>query len=371
MTRILTKKLVLSNHIYTVRRLVNPMKVADGFIFTEHGLIRGHAVHENGVTELFEGPSKDVPDLHGVIVPSLIDAHTHCADAGVRPKPGMSLEELVAPPDGLKHVYLRNAPRDRLVGDMRFFGSQARANGIATFVDFREGGAEGCRMAREACPDAVILGRPISPEFDPNEIDDILSVADGIALSSLKDIDLSYAERIADRTHRAGKTFALHVSERVREDIDTVLALEPSFVVHMVEATDPDLRKCADSGVPIAVCPRSNRYFGKAPPLKRMMDIGNTVAIGTDNAMLCSPDLRPEADLFSQILGEGTKEYTWIWECMCAGGRKLLYRSRGIIAQNEKEMAFAVLPLEGDRPECAWTDSGPVIPFRNDPECSP
>ncbi len=347
------------------------MKVADGFIFTEHGLIRGHAVHENGVTELFEGPSKDVPDLYGVIVPSLIDAHTHCADAGVRPKPGMSLEELVAPPDGLKHVYLRNTPRDRLVGDMRSFGSQARANGIATFVDFREGGAEGCRMAREACPDAVILGRPISPEFDPNEIDDILSVADGIALSSLKDIDLSYAERIADRTHRAGKTFALHVSERVREDIDTVLALEPSFVVHMVEATDPDLRKCADSDVPIAVCPRSNRYFGKAPPLKRMMDIGNTVAMGTDNAMLCSPDLRPEADLFSQILGEGTKEYTWIWECMCAGGRKLLYRSRGIIAQNEKEMAFAVLPLEGDRPECAWTDSGPVIPFRNDPECSP
>ena len=339
------------------------MCIADGFIFTEDGLVRGHAVNDNGTIELIEGPSKDVPDIRGVIVPSLVNAHTHCADAGVRPEPGMPLEELVAPPDGLKHRYLRNVSRDTLIGDMRSFGSKAKENGIGTFIDFREGGAEGCRMAREACPDAVILGRPISPEFDADEIDDILSVADGIALSSLLDIDRTYAEKVADRTHRAGKTFALHVSERVREDIDAVLALDPAFVVHMVKATDPDLKKCADSDVPIAVCPRSNRYFGRAPPLRSMMDSGNTVGLGTDNAMLCTPDLRPEAELFSRILGGGPEETAWTWSCMCAGARKLLYRTRGFIALREKEMTFAVLPFEGDLPENAWTHSCPVFSF--------
>ena len=339
------------------------MSVADGFIFTEHGMVRGHAVSDNGYTELHEGPCTDVPDIRGVIIPELVDAHTHCADSGVKPGPGMTLEELVAPPNGLKHVYLRNASRDTLVSDMRSFGIQARNNGIGTFIDFREGGAEGCRMAREACPDAVILGRPISAEFDANEIDDILSVADGIALSSLMDIDHIYAEKVADRVHRAGRAFALHVSERVREDIGTVLSLEPTFVVHMAEATDPDLKKCADYDIPIAVCPRSNRYFGKAPPLGRMMELGNTVAMGTDNAMLCTPDLRPEALLFSQILGGGPRETAWTWDCMCSSGRKLLYRTRGIIADREKEMAFTVLPLAGNGPETAWTLSGPAIPF--------
>ena len=339
------------------------MKVADGFIFTEHGLIRGHAVSDGNTTELLEGPSEHVPDIRGVIVPELVDAHTHCADAGVKPRPGMTLEELVAPPDGLKHVYLRTTPREKLVKDMRSFGIQARSNGIGTFIDFREGGAEGCRMAREACPDAVILGRPISPEFDASEIDDILSVADGIALSSLKDMDHVYAEKVADQVHRAGKAFALHVSERVREDIDTVLSLEPAFVVHMVEATDPDLRKCVDSDIPIAVCPRSNRYFGKTPPLRRMMEAGNTVAMGTDNAMLCAPDLRPEALLFSEILGRGPEETAWTWECMCSGPRKLLYHTRGITATREKDVAFAVLPLAGDGPETAWTFSGPATSF--------
>ena len=93
------------------------------------------------------------------------------------------------------------------------------------------------------------------------------------------------------------------------------------------------------------------------------MTLGCTVAIGTDNAMLCTPDLRPEADLFSRILGGGPEETAWTWECMCAGGRKLLYRTRGIIAHTEKEMAYAVLPLDGDVPESAWTHSGPAIPF--------
>lgn len=339
------------------------MTVADGFLFTEHGLVRGHAVFENGRSELIESPYRDVPDIRGIVVPSLVDAHTHCADAGIRPEPGMTLEALVAPPDGLKHRYLRAASRETLISDMHSFWKESVRNGIGRFVDFREGGAEGCRMAREACPSAVILGRPVSPEFDACEIDEILSVADGIALSSLADIDRTYAEKVADRVNRAGKTFAIHASERFREDIDAVLALGPAFLVHMVEANDPDLKKCVDSDVPVAVCARSNQYFGKIPPLRRMKDLGVTVAMGTDNAMLCSPDLRPEAALFHDILGKEGASAEWIWECMCAGGRKLLNQTRRITPNIEKDMRFTVLPLPGPDAESAWYADGPAFAF--------
>lgn len=336
------------------------MKVADGYIIADGRPVRGHAVSADGKTELFEGPYSGKADLYGVIVPGLTDAHTHCADAGVKVKPGMSLEELVAPPDGLKHRYLRETPRGRLIADMKTFDACAENNGICAYLDFREGGLEGCLMAREACGRGIVLGRPVSPVFDAEEVENILSVADGIALSSVSDMDPEYAEKVADLTKKAGKTFALHCSERIREDLDFVLSLQPDFLVHMVEATDPDLKRCADSDIPIAVCPRSNGYFGKIPPLKRMMETGNTVAFGTDNAMLCTPDLRPEAALSAEILGSDETSLGWIWHCMTVSGRKLLNHTREIIADNNRETEYAVLPLRGKTPEKSWMLTDPV-----------
>ena len=225
--------------------------------------------------------------------------HTHCADYGLDVPPGLSLEELVAPPDGLKHRYLRSASRSDLMGNMGRFAAASCGHGTETFVDFREGGAEGCRMLREACPDAVILGRPTSPEFDPDEIDDILSVADGIGISSESDMDHWYIESVADEVRDRRMVFAIHVSERVREDIDFVLSLDPAFVVHMCEATDDDIAKCAEAEVPIVVCPTSNRYFGREPPIARAQALGADLALGTDNGMLCEPDMFSEAAVFA------------------------------------------------------------------------
>ena len=241
-------------------------------------------------------------DGRHIILPPLIDAHTHCADAGVKPPEGMSLEELVAPPNGLKHRYLRETPRNILVSDMRDFSGHAVASGIRAFVDFREGGIEGCRMLREASDSAFVMGRPVSASFDSAEVDEILRISDGLALPSVSDMDRGYVENCAEAAHRAGKPFALHVSERIREDMEFVVSLEPAFVVHMVAASDSDMRMCADLGIPTVVCPRSNRYFGMVTPLGRMLDSGLTLAFGTDNAMLCPPDLRGEAALASDIL---------------------------------------------------------------------
>ena len=92
--------------------------------------------------------------------------------------------------------------------------------------------------------------------------------------------------------------------------------------------------------------------------MKRMKDIGCTVSMGTDNAMLCTPDLRPEAALFREILGSA--EYDgWIWECMTAGATELLYRTRGIHACKREE-EYIVLPLSGTGPESAWSSADRV-----------
>ena len=232
----------------------------EGMVLGRGGLRPGYMLVEDGAAvEVGGGECPVEPDVRGVVLTGVVNGHTHCADYGLSIPPGMSLEGLVAPPDGLKHRYLREASDEELSASMARFSADSRASGASAFVDFREGGLHGCPLLRAAAPDAVILGRPLSPEFDPEEVAGILEVADGIGISSVSDMDRGYIEDVADMAREERKAFAIHVSERVREDIDFVLSLDPAFVVHMCEATDDDLAKCAEAEVPIVVCPTSGR----------------------------------------------------------------------------------------------------------------
>jgi len=318
------------------------MEYLSGLVYTRGGFAEGYVAIEDGrVSEVSEGACPGRPSAEGVIVPGLVNGHTHAADGGLRIPPGMPLEDLVAPPDGLKHRYLRETPAEVLKGSMREYARTSAENGISVFVDFREGGEEGCRMLRSVSDRAVILGRPVSPEYDPCEIDGILSVADGIGLPSVSDVPPAYLEAVADHVRRERRMLALHVSERVREDIDTVLSLDPSFVVHMTEASDGDILKCAEAEVPIVACVRSNALFGRVPPLARMFETGADVAMGTDNAMLCSPDMRAEAGAFARVLSCQGGDPRDALDALLAGGRKILYRQTeiGLAAGNEADLA--------------------------------
>ncbi|MBO7409833.1 MAG: amidohydrolase family protein, partial [Candidatus Methanomethylophilaceae archaeon] len=252
-------------------------KIWDGSCFYD-----GYVVVEGArVSEVGEGsPAGSV--RVGFILPGLTDGHTHLGDAGLHLDRKYGLEELVAPPDGLKHRYLRDTPSDVSEANMSDYAGRLAGSGVSRFLDFREGGLEGVRMLRRASDRAVILGRPLSKEFDPNEVDAILDEADGIGISSISDVPDSYVSALADAVHRRGKHLAIHVSERIREDIGRILSLEPDLIVHMCEATDADLRACADVDLPVVVCPTSNLYFGKVPPIRRMYDAGIRVSIGTD-----------------------------------------------------------------------------------------
>ncbi len=315
---------IVPDMIYYAGRIWSD-KPFDGYLGIEDGIVR----------EIGTGPPPEPASYTGHISAAVVDGHTHIGDAGLELDRRYTLEELVAPPDGLKHRYLSSAPRERIVSDMRDYSS-ILCGPVTEFIDFREGGIEGVRMIREATDRAVVLGRPVSRTFDANEVSEILAEADGIGIPSVSDLPISYIDAVADMTHRSGRSFAIHVSERVREDIDTVLSLEPDFVVHMCEATDKDMRACADAGVPVVVCATSNLYFGKVPPIARMVDSGLEMAIGTDNAMLCPPDILAEARVFASVAsGQGCPP-SITERALFLGGSKCLI-TRKIIGLHEGE----------------------------------
>ncbi len=234
------------------------------------------------------------------------NCHTHLGDAFISlPRGDWTVEQLVAPPDGYKHRRLRDASRDEVIEGMQRALRVMRDGGATHFVDFREGGLEGIRLLDEAVRQvddmtAIIMARPREQCYDKKEMDMLLERADGIGVSSAADWPSDELRQVAAHVHRCDGLFALHASEGVREKIHAVLGLQPSFLVHLCRATDDDLRAVADEGVPVVVCPRANAFFGLRPPIERMLELDVPVMLGTDNAMLVSPDIREETACLRQ-----------------------------------------------------------------------
>ncbi len=342
------------------------MEYLDGRVLTDDGFIDGYVAIEDGVViAVTEGACPGTPAARGFIAPRPVNAHTHCADGGADVPPGIGIEELVAPPHGLKHRYLRETPADELRRSVAGFAARSEAFGTGRFIDFREGGVEGCRLLRETVPDAVILGRPEAAVHDADEIDAILDIADGIGLPSISDIGHDRAAAVADRVHARGGLLALHVSERVREDIDAVLALEPDFVVHMTRAERGDIARCVDAGIGIVVCTRSNLFFGNTPPIGMMMRGGAVLSLGTDNAMICEPDLRAEARAFAAVAAAQGVSAESVWAPLLINGRKIIYNHKSLELREGGAADLTVLPCRGElTAENMLRDARPVTTYR-------
>ncbi len=194
------------------------------------------------------------------------------------------------------------------------------------------------------------MGRPKQLEFCRQGTRELLKVADGVAVSAVSDWDYPELQKLAKDVRSQGRPFAIHVSERVREDIDRVLDLKPSYLVHMTEATDGDMEKVAEAGIPVVVCPRSNLFFHKVPPLGRLIDHGLTVALGTDNAMICLPDMLAEMDLAARLLrSQGSRGIREALE-MGLNGRKLLNGQEPLRVEPGARCEMMVLRYRGGDP---------------------
>jgi cytosine/adenosine deaminase-related metal-dependent hydrolase len=127
-----------------------------------------------------------------------------------------------------------------------------------------------------------------------------------------------------------------------------------NLVVHAVDLDDQDIEVLRRTGATAVLCPRSNQHIGgRLPDLPRLLSVGVRLAVGTDS-LASSPSLSPFAELaalsraFPQVAAERLLPLAWNGGCVGAPavGRLEPGTSPGVIS----------LPLGGERPDdpAAW-----------------
>lgn len=255
-----------------------------------------------------------------IIAPALINSHVHLGDSvAMDLGDGKPIEELVKPPDGLKHRILADTPKSVMLDSMKKSMWEMLQTGTTTFVDFREGGFEGINLLNEASEDIpirkIVLGRHesfLESQPDPSKIrkvtEKLLEFCDGIALSGLGEINDFTAAIIAETAEKTGKLSAIHAAEYEqvqrnslnatgKSEVQRALEIGFDLLIHLTAPLENDLDLVAKSGTPVVSCPRSNGALALGiPPIKEMFDEGINLLLGTDNLMFNSPNLLREME---------------------------------------------------------------------------
>jgi len=254
--------------------------------------IGGRVVVEDGAIAAVE--EADV-DGDAIVAPAFVNAHTHLGDSVAKDaglEEDLTLAELVAPPDGLKHRLLDAADRDDLVGAMRRSLRYMGEGGTAACIEFREGGVPGVRALVEAA-----RGLPVDPVTLGRETVAAMAESDGFGASGAADADFEN-ERTA--TREAGKLFGIHAGEVDATDIDPALDLDPDFLVHVVHPEPHHLDRIEDRETPVVLCPRSNAATDVGLPPAAALAERTTVALGTDNVFTNSPSMFREMEFLAK-----------------------------------------------------------------------
>ncbi len=128
----------------------------------------------------------------------------------------------------------------------------------------------------------------------------MLAIYKDVAMESNKQNLYNKKEKSIVAIHAAESDGAVKESlnRTGRTEIErTIHALNPDLYVHLTnpKTSDIDLLHSANKGV--VICPRANGVLGVGfPPVNEMLKRGLTVAMGTDNIMLNSPDMFKEMD---------------------------------------------------------------------------
>ena len=294
--------------------------------------IEGRIVIEDGEIAAIEEATVDPSSW---ILPAFVNAHTHIGDSIAKEAgSGLTLEELVAPPDGLKHRLLRGASREELVAAMARTIEFMQRAGTASFVEFREGGVEGIDAI-----EAALDGAPVEGVVLGRESIAAMEASDGFGASGANDGDFD-RERTA--TAEAGKLFGIHAGEVDASDINPALDLDPDFLVHMVHAEPLHFDRVADSEVPVVVCPRSNVVTDVGIPPIDALGERTTVALGTDNVMTNSPSMFREMEWAAKLADVPAAE---VLRMATVNGAEIAGLNCGLVAEGRDA---DLLVLDGD-----------------------
>ncbi len=277
-----------------------------------------------------------------IATPGFVNAHTHIADiTGKEAGFGLDSWRVVMPPDGVKVRLLAEARDEAVVAAIRDAAHVMLGSGTTTFADFREGGGHGLDLldaALEGLPlRSVAFARhsshpPHAPEdLEANrgglspalreELERLLDRAPGWSVPLAFDVTDEGLRDTAALVRARGKLLATHCVEtdRYREisrrrfgesDVERVVEhLRPDHIVHMTSGTDEEFELVASAGIPVVVAPRMQSVMGIGlPPVDRMVAAGLTVALGSDNGMLASPDLLREMEYLSRATRAARKD---------------------------------------------------------------
>jgi len=277
---------------------------------------------------LASNPSEEKLDCEGlVIIPGFVNAHTHIGDSIAK---DISLESTaearIHPMHGIKSKILKNTKPAHLANFMKTSCLSMIKNGITTFVDFREGGLEGVLLLKKVVSTlpirSMILGRveyyQKQTEIKQNtpfvkskrkELAAILQKCDGIGVSGANE----YSDSVLKYYSTTKKIRAIHSAETKqsctlskkmtkKSETQRCILLKPHFLVHMTHASKKELCLAARKIGGIVVCPRANAALAEGiPDIELMIKTGNTIAIGTDNVMINSPDMFREMDYLWKV----------------------------------------------------------------------
>jgi cytosine/adenosine deaminase-related metal-dependent hydrolase len=273
-------------------------------------------------------------DVDGAVVcPSFINGHIHIGDSIIKDEGyGLTLSEMVKPPNGVKHVALANASDEDLTEAMKESMWEMVKSGTTHFIDYREGGIKGVKLLKEASKDIpikpIILGRDDSFYGDDPDLGKVkkairklLKVADGIAPSGFGEITNDVANLITDECSKQGKISSIHVAESESNQIESLnkdkltevaKGVKSNFnqLVHLTNPKNDDLCQVAKSNQNVVVCPRANATLNVGvAPLNKMLDSNLMPLLGTDNVMLNSPNMFRELEFTLKIMSVYYKSY--------------------------------------------------------------
>lgn len=291
----------------------------------------GYAVIENGIfTRIGRDAVSDTDnyDAEGLLmIPGMINAHTHVADSIAKDlAANLGFNERINPVYGIKRSILGNSRPGHLSAYMKAAALSMVRKGITTFADFREGAMDGIALLKSAMADIEMrclgLGR-VEYYFNAEsaqENDDlpedvkvvaksVMQTCDGFGISGANEYSDRALEFFAKTARSHNKLLGIHAAEAQESyaysmknfgssEVERIVEhMVPDFVVHMTNASDDDIKLVASRNIGIVACPRANGMLGVGlPRVTNMLKQKCTLALGTDNVMLNSPDLFREMD---------------------------------------------------------------------------
>lgn len=312
------------------------LTIKDGIVLKGQDLtpVRENIVIDDGkiiemAKDVCEGKIIDATD--SIVCPTFLNGHTHIGDSIIKDEGyGLSLGEMVKPPNGVKHKALANAEDGEIIDAMKKSMWDMFESGTTHFIDYREGGIKGVELLRKASKNLpvtpVILGRDDSfygqnPDLRKVKIAirKLLKLADGIALSGFGEISDEVASLITSECRKAGKISSIHVAESMHLQDDSLMDFNKTEIqrgvdadfdqlVHCTNPRNNDLELIKNSNV--VVCPRANATLNVGvAPLNEMFSKGIKPLLGSDNLMLNSLNLFRELEFSLKIMSVYYKNY--------------------------------------------------------------